>query len=369
MPAALPTAGADRRSLSTDRAGCVRRLRPLVTGSRNDGKIIIGVRRVLARGMGRAHRARKMAHAMAYRPVPQADELPVVRPPNSFFPPPEELSAAVQFGFTLQAYRQESKAAVRRLPSGRATIYYAADIRTSNGASVEAGLFCEGPRTRAWELDAECSEVIGFRVRAGALGSLLGRPAREIRGRTIPLASVWGSEASALLERMSGAASRRERRDLLASALIRRYRPSIDADDSACVVARTIERQRGGTPIALVARRVGVCERLLLRRFDESVGVTPKQYARITRFRATLAQLPEARGDLARLALERGFCDQAHLIHEFQALVGCAPAEFAGGRHRFSAIGAQRVGFRSLPNCERQLYSWLGHVSCWLDAS
>jgi AraC-like DNA-binding protein len=281
---------------------------------------------------------------------------------NVFFPPPPELSTTVQFGYVLSAYRRRSEPTVHRLPSGKATIYYATDVRIAGGKRMEAALFCEGPRARVWELDAECAEVIGVRVRAGALGALLGHAAREVRDRTLLLEQVWGSKAVALLERMFCAASTAERRELLARALIDACREHAGVDDLASRVAGAIERRQGRTTVAHLAERAGVSQRLMLRKFDEAVGLTPKRFARIVRLRTTIASLADARGDLARLALERGFCDQAHLIHEFQDLVGCAPAEFADGRHRFGPAGAPWHGLSALPNCERNLYPWLGCV-------
>jgi AraC-like DNA-binding protein len=292
--------------------------------------------------------------------------LPVAPKGNTFFPPPHELSAVSQFGYALGAYRRKSALTIRRLPSGKATIYFAKDVRTTSGARIEAGLFCEGPRAKIWELDAECGEVIGFRVRAGVLDALLGRAARELRGLTVPLDEVWGSKAAALLDRILGAASSRDRRQLLARALIGAWREHAGADEFASRIARAIERQQGRTPIALLAERAGVSQRFLLRKFDECVGLTPKQYARIVRLRTTLARLADARGDLAGLALDRGFTDHAHLIHEFQDLIGCAPAEFADQRDRFGPLVGPSLGLSALPKCERQLYPWLGCVSFWL---
>jgi AraC-like DNA-binding protein len=285
---------------------------------------------------------------------------------NSFFLPPDELSAKVQFGFILRAYRGQAGAAIRRLPTGKATIYYAADIRNSSGR-LAAGLFCEGPSAKTWDLENECGEVIAFKVRAGALGTFLGGAAREVRGRTISLDAVWGREAFLLLDAMASAGSCKERRDLLAQELIRRVRAASSSDADARLIARGIERAQGRTPIAVVAARAGFSQRLLLKKFDEAVGLTPKQYARIARLRATLVQLAGARGELARLALECGFCDQAHLIHEFQDLLGCAPAEFIEQRHRYGPAGAPSHGSRALPRCERRLYPWLGQVSSWVS--
>lgn len=75
-----------------------------------------------------------------------------------------------------------------------------------------------------------------------------------------------------------------------------------------------------------VASAVGLSERQLQRRFGEDVGLTPKQYARIRRFRTALNNVlreePETWG---RVAMNAGFADQAHMTREFTDFFGASP--------------------------------------------
>jgi AraC-like DNA-binding protein len=78
----------------------------------------------------------------------------------------------------------------------------------------------------------------------------------------------------------------------------------------------------------LVARS-GLGKRTLQRIFNEYVGVSPKWVIR----RYRLHELVEAiqAGDnpeWARLALDLGYCDQAHLIHDFKSITGVSPVQF-----------------------------------------
>lgn len=61
----------------------------------------------------------------------------------------------------------------------------------------------------------------------------------------------------------------------------------------------------------------------------ERTGLGPKEMARVARLRSVLAHLAsERRADWADLANAFGYADQAHLIHEFQALTGKTPARY-----------------------------------------
>lgn len=63
---------------------------------------------------------------------------------------------------------------------------------------------------------------------------------------------------------------------------------------------------------------------------QSSIGVTPKTFARTLRFQQARDQLcltPNV--DLATLAAECGYSDQAHFSREFKALSGRTPRQFA----------------------------------------
>jgi transcriptional regulator GlxA family with amidase domain len=71
----------------------------------------------------------------------------------------------------------------------------------------------------------------------------------------------------------------------------------------------------------------GYSPRQFERYFKQMVGVSPKRYLRVDRLQHALAikrAAPEA--SWAAVAIDAGFHDQMHLIHEFKALGGDPPA-------------------------------------------
>ena len=82
----------------------------------------------------------------------------------------------------------------------------------------------------------------------------------------------------------------------------------------------------GEETIAGLARALDIPPRTLLRRFRAATGLTPKQFARICRFRLAAFKLIEAkRPPWAQVASGTGFADQAHMINEFKDLTGLTP--------------------------------------------
>ncbi|HRH42035.1 MAG TPA: helix-turn-helix domain-containing protein, partial [Pyrinomonadaceae bacterium] len=70
--------------------------------------------------------------------------------------------------------------------------------------------------------------------------------------------------------------------------------------------------------------------RQLERRFKASSGLSPKQFARTRRIRATAVDLVENnKQNWANRAAEIGFADQAHLTREFVSVTKRSPNSFA----------------------------------------
>jgi AraC-like DNA-binding protein len=79
-----------------------------------------------------------------------------------------------------------------------------------------------------------------------------------------------------------------------------------------------------------VARAKGVSRRKLERVFRQYVGVSPKwvvQRYRLFEAADRLASNPDV--GAAHLAQQLGYCDQAHFINDFKAMVGRSPADYA----------------------------------------
>jgi transcriptional regulator GlxA family with amidase domain len=79
-----------------------------------------------------------------------------------------------------------------------------------------------------------------------------------------------------------------------------------------------------------LARHAGLSQRSLQRLFERYLGLGPKWI--ICRARVQEAADRVAAGqpvDWAALAVDLGYHDQAHLIHEFKAQVGFTPAVYA----------------------------------------
>ena len=84
--------------------------------------------------------------------------------------------------------------------------------------------------------------------------------------------------------------------------------------------------------MAEVNRRTGLSPKRLLALFHDEVGLTPKAFWRVRRFRAALAELENGTDRGASLAARHGYFDQAHFLREFRGFAGSNPSEYMAAR-------------------------------------
>ena len=172
--------------------------------------------------------------------------------------------------------------------------------------------------------------VLGVKLLPGAFTAFSARPMSDLVDRVLPLGEVFGDAANDVARQIAAEP------DVLAAierieGLLSGLRPR--RDQGAELVARlvaTVRGERGITRSEALARHAGVSVRSLQRLFERHIGLGPKWI--ICRARVQEAAERVAAGqavDWAALAVELGYHDQAHLIHEFKAQVGFTPAAYA----------------------------------------
>jgi AraC-like DNA-binding protein len=178
--------------------------------------------------------------------------------------------------------------------------------------------------------------IVGVAFRPGGTWPLLRSPVDAFAGAPAELGDVWGRAGEVVRERLLAAAEpdRRAGTDVdvdaalteLGRVLLEQVARPLAADRAVGLALRAFEH---GASVAAVVEATGLAERTLLRRFRDRVGLSPKRYARVRRFQRALAVAgAAAEVDWARVALDLGFADQAHLIHEFRAFAGMSPTAY-----------------------------------------
>jgi AraC-like DNA-binding protein len=201
-------------------------------------------------------------------------------------------------------------ASVRVLPDACCDLVW----RAGEGASVA------GPDTGAWlsQLPAG-TVVVGARFLPGAGGSALGLPLSELRDLRVPLAEL----SPGLARELDAQLHPRAAFDAVAAAAVR-LAGTRPPDASVRRAARMLADPQAR--LRTLADDLGLSERQLRRRFHAGVGYGPKTLQRVLRFRRFLSQATHTR-DLARVAADAGYADQAHLTRDCARLSGLTPSQ------------------------------------------
>jgi AraC-like DNA-binding protein len=193
----------------------------------------------------------------------------------------------------------------------------------------------------------------GIQVGLSPLGAraLLGVPAGELTSLDVEGSDVLGPLAAQIQQRLQDAADWPARFEALSGLLLDRARAAADelgtGPGTAPGISREVRygwqallRSGGRTGVAQLAADTGWSDRHLRARFRQEIGLTPKAAARVIRFDRTRRRLVSrvragGRPDLARLAADSGYYDQAHLDREFAALAGCTPTAWLAREFRY----------------------------------
>jgi len=191
--------------------------------------------------------------------------------------------------------------------------------------SFVAGLHAAPSRIRPTSGTWSCIEL-----RLTPLGArrLLGRPMHELANRSVELDDLF-PRADELATRLRDARSWAERFDLVEAFIGRRLADGPPPPSGIVWSWHRLRRTGGRASIGELASELGWSHRRFIAQFREHVGLAPKTAARVLRFdRAVAALRAPARPELAALAYECGYFDQAHLNRDFRELAGTTPTAF-----------------------------------------
>ncbi|WP_394846082.1 AraC family transcriptional regulator [Pendulispora brunnea] len=211
-----------------------------------------------------------------------------------------------------------------RLPNGTSSIV----LCTRHGGTH---VVATGPTMRASYKPAEAVPLYArFVFRPGSARAFLRVALHELTDRVVSIDEIWGQNGARWRERLEGG-SLEKTIGTLEAALLEQLDPKRVEPWRERLVRRAVHELEGAphVPLSEVAARLGVAERRFRQVFREEIGLSPKRFARIARIRRVLAKAGHAAW--ARLALEAGFFDQAHLVAEFRDLLGVAPTSFLAG--------------------------------------
>jgi AraC-like DNA-binding protein len=188
-----------------------------------------------------------------------------------------------------------------------------------------------GPWSRSFQIDpSQSAPAIGVVFRPGAARMFFPIAAHELHNIDIALSDFDRDEANRLLNEVCSAGDIPSEFLALERYLDMKLAQAVPPHPLIRYAVDQLSREGVVSSIQKIQTDTGLSHTRFIQLFREHVGLTPKLFGRVRRFRALLQRIEKGMlTNWAELAADCGYFDQAHLIHDFRAFAAITPRDYA----------------------------------------
>jgi AraC-like DNA-binding protein len=209
-------------------------------------------------------------------------------------------------------------------------------IRLESSKTSDSGL--AGPRSTPMFIERrQKNQLLGVHFKPGGAFPFISLPFGELHNDWITLADLWGEQrAQRLLDLLHQEPTIEDKFHLLERWLTWIAGQPPTHHPAIAYALETFHKDSGLQSSAIVAEEVNLSQRRFIDLFRKEVGMTPKLFCRVQRFRDIVVGINNAeKVDWVDLALSSGYTDQSHFIHEFREFSGLRPSEYLSLRTEY----------------------------------
>ncbi|MBO0780324.1 MAG: helix-turn-helix domain-containing protein [Ktedonobacteraceae bacterium] len=163
----------------------------------------------------------------------------------------------------------------------------------------------------------------------GGARLFLPMPAASLTNQVVDLSCIFGTAACDLREQLQVASTNDERVRILERFLRERACWEQALHPAVRFALTSFQNGNERRSISEVTIQLGMSHKRFISLFEEAVGLTPKAFCRVQRFQEVLRLIENGQQiSWADFALDCGYFDQAHFIHDFQAFSGLTPQAY-----------------------------------------
>jgi AraC-like DNA-binding protein len=170
-----------------------------------------------------------------------------------------------------------------------------------------------------------------IQFRPNGFYKLFNIPAGLLTNKTYKLSDIINKGIPLYIERLNEASDISTLRSLTDTLLLSYLSKSkkTDPNSSITFASSLLFQNQGNVNIRKLAYDANMCLRTFEQRFTEQVGISPKMYARLTRFNhAILIRIKNTSTSWTDISYQCGYYDQMHFIKEFKQFAGESPSNF-----------------------------------------
>ncbi len=202
--------------------------------------------------------------------------------------------------------------------------------------TVQRG-WISGERTRFIVIGAHKNQsMVGIRFRPGGAYPFFRFPISELTEAVTELDLIWGNLVSEIRDQLLAIETADEKLQRLEGFLMSQARHSLEQSKLITFAVNQLQHSPQFLAIKDLANTIGITQKHLISQFEKVVGLRPKSFARVCKFQKVV-NLVEQQTEIswASVAVECGYYDQAHFIHEFQAFSGLNPSTYLTQRGEY----------------------------------
>nr|WP_242691509.1 helix-turn-helix domain-containing protein [Pedobacter sp. SYSU D00823] len=158
-------------------------------------------------------------------------------------------------------------------------------------------------------------------------------PMHTITDQTVELSELWKHHMNELEDQLLNQINNEDRATVIQEFLLKELE-KCEGDNhiDLSLILNVASTQL--LSVKQVSEAMGITQRHLSRKFQEIIGLSPKEYFRVNRFLYSLhyyKQYPS--NQLTRVAHESGYYDQSHFIRDCKEFSGVSPKELFSSSH------------------------------------
>ncbi|MCF2442568.1 helix-turn-helix transcriptional regulator [Dyadobacter sp. CY345] len=192
-------------------------------------------------------------------------------------------------------------------------------------------IFLYGQTTKPIEIAAKgIFKTFGIVFQPAALKLIFGLDADELTNSCADFDGLLGNKHTRILKMLVNSNTFSEQRNIISAFLFSiENKIKVDSDKSIQYAVSSILASKGHVRLKDLLSHLQLSERTFERKFKQWVGISPKLFARICQFQASLDSLRTNNYEkLSDIAFENQYADQSHFIRAFKEFSGFSPCQY-----------------------------------------
>ncbi|WP_336517717.1 helix-turn-helix domain-containing protein [Pollutibacter soli] len=251
------------------------------------------------------------------------------------YPPAEQLKKWVRFYWSLESdepYTHFGMASV----CPEMVFHYKGRFNETDAhgnvfSSFTAGLQAQSRNTKTFITDTAFG-IFGVYFFPHTIPMLFGFSASDLSDRMEDLETLSGRQGIVLEERIALANDHAQRVHILDEYFSAELNSCKSVSLPVFDAIHELISNNGMMSVKELAGNYYLSERQLERQFFQYAGFSPKLFTRILRFHNTMGYYGAKEKSLTDIALECGYYDQSHFIHDFKSFSGQHPRHYFSGK-------------------------------------